>query len=197
MTEFRSQIAGAPKTRGHHAGLVVIAAYKLFGALVFLLVGVGAMRLLHKDIDDVIWHALVEVRHWNPESHVVNFLLDKAELLNDPLLKRIGLAAFLYAALGIVEAAGLYFEQAWAEFLTVAISASFLPFEIHEVIRRVGWVQVGLLAANFLVVVYLLYLLGERAANRRRRRLRAGRLNPQVGPEPEPSGVGHHTAEHS
>jgi uncharacterized membrane protein (DUF2068 family) len=197
MMAFRSHIAGAPNSRRHNPGLVLIAAYKFFGALVFLLVGVGALRLLHKDIDDVIWHALVEVRHWNPESRVVSFLLDKAELLNDPLLKQIELGAFLYAALGIVEAVGLYFEQTWAEFLTVAISASFLPFEIHEVIRKVGWGQVGLLVANFLVVVYLLYLLGERAAQRSRHGRSAAPLQLQQEPEPEPSPVGHHGPEHS
>ena len=192
---FRFHIAGVPKSRRHNPGLVLIAAYKLFGALVFLLVGVGALRLLHKDIDDVIWHALVEVRHWNPESRVVSFLLDKAELLNDPLLKRIGLGAFLYAAIGIVEAVGLYFEQTWAEFLTVAISASFLPFEIREVILKVGWGQVGLLVANFLVVIYLLYVLGERAAHRNRQAGSA--LAPRLQEEPEPSAVGHRGSEHS
>ncbi|HEY2861869.1 MAG TPA: DUF2127 domain-containing protein [Terracidiphilus sp.] len=186
----------SPRLRSHHAGLLLIAAYKLLGALLFVLVGVGALKLLHKDLDDVIWHALVEVRHWNPESHVLSFLLDKAELLNDPLLKRIGFGAFLYAAVGIVEAIGLYFEKVWAEFLTVAITASFLPIEIREVIVKIGWWKVGLLIANLLVLIYLLYLLGEHAARRARDKRVAGPPQLNQEREPEHTAVGKPSSEH-
>src|SRR5271157_5521844 len=116
----------AKERSGHRAGLVLIAAYKLLGALLFVAVGVGALKLLHKDIDDFLWHTLVEVLHRNPESRVVNFLLERAQLVDDPMLKRIGFGAFGYATLGIVEAVGLYLEKAWAEFLTIVITASFL-----------------------------------------------------------------------
>lgn len=154
----------------HRAGLVLISAYKLLGALLFVALGVGALRLLHKDVDDLVWHTLVEVLHRNPESRVVQFLLEKAELLNDPMLRRIGFGAFCYAALGILEAVGLYLEKAWAEFLTVIITASFLPIEVHELIRRSTWVRLGILAINLAVLVYLLHLLWERAAARTRAR---------------------------
>jgi len=160
----------APNRTSHHAGLVLIAIYKLLGATLFIAIGVGALKLVHKDIDDVVWHALIEVLHWNPESRVVNFIFEKAQLLNDPLLRRIGFGAFCYAALGIVEAVGLYLEKAWAETLTVIITASFLPIEIHELIRKLTWVRAGLLVSNTLIVIYLLYVLGEKAAARRRQR---------------------------
>jgi len=153
--------------RNHRTGLVLIAAYKLLGALLFVAVGVGAMRLLHKDIDDVMWRMIGDLK-MNPESRIVNFLFEKAELLNDPLLRRIGFAAFCYAAVGVIEAIGLYLEKAWAEFLTLIITASFLPFEIHELIRRLTWLRVGLLVTNVVVLLYLVWMLGERAAHKRR-----------------------------
>lgn len=156
--------------RRHRIGLLLIAAYKLLGALLLFAVGIGALKLVHKDIDDVVWHALVEVLHRNPESRLVNFIFDKAELLNDPLLKRIGFAAFCYSGLGVLEAVGLYLEKTWGEFLTVAITGSFLPLELHEVIRRVTWVRVSLLAVNTVVVIYLLWVIGEKAAERARHR---------------------------
>lgn len=158
----------APQSQKHRAGLVLIAAYKLLGATLFVALGIGALRLIHKDIDDVIWHALVEVLHWNPESRVVNFIFEKAELLNDPLLRRIGFAAFCYAGVGVLEAIGLYLEKTWGELLTVIITASFLPFELHEINHRVTWIRVGLFLSNLAVLVYLVWLLGERAAHRRR-----------------------------
>jgi uncharacterized membrane protein (DUF2068 family) len=153
--------------RSHSTGLVLIAAYKLLGALLFVAVGVGALRLLHKDIDDVMWRMIGDLK-MNPESRIVNFLFEKAELLNDPLLRRIGVVAFCYAAVGVLEAIGLYLEKTWGEFLTLVITASFLPFEVHELMRRLTWLRVGLLAANILVLVYLVWMLGERAAHRRR-----------------------------
>lgn len=175
MTDSPSQFA--LQRHKHRAGLVVIAAYKLLGALLFIAIGVGALRLLHKDIDDVMWHALIDVLHWNPESRFVNFIFEKGELLNDPLLKRIGFAAFCYATVGMFEAVGLYLEKTWGEFLTLFITASFLPIEIHELIRRLTWVRAGLLIANLAVLLYMLWLLGERAALRRQ--IRAARRQPQ------------------
>jgi uncharacterized membrane protein (DUF2068 family) len=159
----------ATGAQNHRTGLVLIAAYKLLGALLFIAIGVGALRLLHKDIDDVVWRMIGDFK-MNPESRLVNFIFEKAELLNDPILKRIGLVAFCYAAVGILEAIGLYLEKTWGEFLTLVITASFLPFEVHELMRRLTWMRVGLLVANILVLLYLIWMLGERAAQRRRER---------------------------
>lgn len=156
--------------RRRHAGLVVIATYKLVGAVLLFALGIGALKLVHKDIDDVVWHALVEVLHRNPESRLVNFIFEKAELLNDPMLKRIGFGAFCYAGLGVLEAVGLYLEKVWGEFLTLGITGSFLPLELHEVFVKVTWVRISLLVVNIAVVIYLLWVIGEKAAERARRR---------------------------
>ena len=56
--------------------------------------------------------------------------------MNDRLLRRIGEVGFIYAALDLVEGTGLYLEKVWAEYLTLAITASFLPWEIFEVLRK-------------------------------------------------------------
>lgn len=156
----RSLSTHAPKSHGHNKGLVLIAAYKFLLALFFIAIGVGAMRLLHKDIEDVFSRIASDMR-FNPESRFVNFVLDKASLLNDPMLRKIGLAAFCYAALGILEGIGLYLEKAWAEYLTLIITASFLPFEIHEIIRKLTLIRVSLLVINILVLLYLLKVVAD------------------------------------
>ncbi|MDE3147968.1 MAG: DUF2127 domain-containing protein, partial [Acidobacteriota bacterium] len=76
------------KHRRRDKGLLLIATYKLLQALLFAGIGVGVLRLLHKDVDDVLAQVAAALR-FNPESRFVNFLLDKASLTNDPLLKRI------------------------------------------------------------------------------------------------------------
>lgn len=166
-----------PRVHNHRAGLLLIAVYKLVGALLFVAIGVGALHLMHKDIDDVLWRVIVDLG-MRPESRFVNFLFEKAELLNDPMLKRIGFGAFCYAGLGIGEAVGLYLEKAWGEFLTLMITASFLPFELHEILRKLTWVRVSLFVANLAVLLYLIWLLGQRAAQRRRRHALAAHAKP-------------------
>jgi uncharacterized membrane protein (DUF2068 family) len=126
---------------------------------------VGALRLLHKDVGDVVARLADHLR-FNPESRFVNFILERASNVDDHMLRRIGAVVFIYAGLDLLEGIGLYLERAWAEYLTLAITASFLPWEIFEVSRRVTWIRVGLLAVNALVFLYLMKLVAGRGKQR-------------------------------
>ena len=151
----------------HNKGLVLIAVYKFLYSLLFIAIGVGALRLVGKDVGDILTRIAGDLR-FNPEGRFVNFVLDRASILDDPMLRRIGFAAFCYAAIGIAEAIGLYLERAWGEYLTLIITASFLPWEILEVMRRQTWPRVGLLVVNALVLVFLCKVVWERQRNHRR-----------------------------
>lgn len=135
--------------------------YKSVQALLIAAVGFGALRLLHKDIGDIVGQ-IVSALRFNPESRLVNFILDEASLVSDPMLRRIGAVAFSYAGLSLAEGIGLYLEKAWGEYLTLLITASFLPWEVFEVFRRLTWVRVALLIVNTLVFVYLLKVVAVR-----------------------------------
>jgi uncharacterized membrane protein (DUF2068 family) len=159
MTDSPSQHPSRPHRHRHHnQWLILIAAFKLAQALLFALIGFGALQLLHKDVGDVLAQLADHLR-FNPESRFVNFILDNASLLNDRLLLRIGAVVFIYAGLDLLEGIGLYLEKVWAEYLTLAITASFLPWEIFEIIRRLTFIRVGLLTVNALVFFYLLKLV--------------------------------------
>ena len=147
--------------RRHNKGLVLIALYKLLLALIFIAVGIGALHLVGKDIDDVLSTAAADLR-FNPEGRFVNFLLDRASFLDDPMLRRIGFGAFCYAAIGILEGIGLYLEKAWGEYLTLIITASFLPIEILEIMRRLTMARVTILIVNVLVLIYLIKVVIDR-----------------------------------
>jgi uncharacterized membrane protein (DUF2068 family) len=159
MTDSTLQLDHADQQ--HNKWLVLIAAYKFLLALMFVAIGVGAMHLLHKDIDDVLSQVAIALRA-NPESRFVNFLLEKASLLNEPMLRRIGTLAFAYAGVSLAEGIGLYLEKPWGEYLTLAITASFLPWEIFEIHHRLTWARVALLVVNALVFLYLLKLVAGR-----------------------------------
>jgi uncharacterized membrane protein (DUF2068 family) len=157
LTLFRAR----PGLLHHNRWLVLIAAFKFAQAALFIAIGVGAHRLLHKDFGDWLFELAHHLR-FNPESRIVDFILLKGKLVNDSVLRRIGLVAFCYSAIGIAEGVGLYLEKAWGEFLTIAITASFLPWEIFEVFRRVTWIRISLLTINILVFCYLFQLITGR-----------------------------------
>ena len=146
----------------HNKWIVLIASYKTLQAILFALIGLGARHLLHKDVSDELG-ALADHLRFNPESRLVNIILDRASLLNDPILRRIGILAFAYSALSYVEGIGLYFEAVWAEYLTLIITASFLPLEIIEIFKRQTWFRFSLLALNLLVFMYLLQFVTLKA----------------------------------
>ncbi|MGB0064428.1 MAG: DUF2127 domain-containing protein [Terracidiphilus sp.] len=163
MARSRQPSRARPQSRNRL--LLLIAIYKFLYALLFFAIGVGAHHLLHKDIADQI-DLLARHLRFNPESRLVYFVLDKAALVNDPLLRRIGFVSDCYATVTLIEGIGLYLEKAWGEFLTLAITASFLPWEIFEIIRNVTWLKTGLLVINILVFIYLLRLVLDRARQR-------------------------------
>jgi len=164
-----SAFAPPARMRGHNGWLLLIAIYKGLQAMLFVAIGLGALHMLHRDIADD-FALLADHLNFNPESRFINFVLDEASLINDPLLKRIGAAALSYAALSLAEGIGLYLEKAWGEYLTLAITISFLPWEIFEIFHRITWFRFSLLAINILVLFYLAKVVIEQARERRARK---------------------------
>ncbi|MGA2849299.1 MAG: DUF2127 domain-containing protein [Terracidiphilus sp.] len=164
MTDAPSQLS--PDVRGHNKWLLLIAIYKLGQALLFIALGVGALRLLHKDIQDELTQLIDHLR-FNPESRLINFILVQSSIIDDRMLRRVSAVLFAYAGLGIIEGVGLYLEKVWGEYLTLFITGSFLPWEVWEVIRRLTWIRASLLVLNVLVFLYLLKVVTQRVRLRR------------------------------
>ena len=164
MTDPSSHALSRPRPRNRW--LILIAAFKLAQALLFIAVGVGALRLVHKNVGDLL-EQLANHMRFNPESRLVNFILEKSSLVDDRMLRRIGAVAYIYAALDFIEGTGLYLQKAWGEYLTLIITASFLPLEIFEVFRKLTWIRVSLLTVNGMVFFYLLQLVVDNARRRR------------------------------
>ncbi len=156
----------------HNRWLLLIAFYKLVQSLLFIAIGVGALRLLHKDVGDMFLRLADHLR-FNPEARIVHFALVEASLVNDPLLRRIGAAAFCYAGISMAEGIGLYLEKLWGEILTLLITASFLPWEMMEIYRRLTWPRLILLTINIAVFVYLVRALTDRQRLSKRRKAAA------------------------
>ena len=127
--------------------------------------GFGVIKLLHKDIGDLLLQVTTALR-FDPENRAVNILLEKAALLSPHRLKEISFALFLYAGLDIIEGAGLVLEKTWAEYFTLILTTSFLPWEFYEIIRHITIFKVILTLLNVVVVIYLAFVVKERVRER-------------------------------
>ena len=152
----------------HSQGLLLIGLFKLGKAALFVAIGIGALKLLHQDLSDVLLRVASHLR-FDTESHFITLLLEKAELINDHRLREISLATFAYSALALTEGIGLLLEKTWAEYLTLVLSLSFLPWEVYELIRRVTAWRVGLTVVNIIVIAYLLWFLWDKRRKREER----------------------------
>lgn len=150
----------------HDKWIFLIGVLKLLKAVLFISLGVGAIRLLHKDLVDLLTRAAIELR-FDPESDFVNMLLDKVAMINDHRLVQISAAIFCYAALDVIEGVGLVLEKTWAEYLTLILTASFLPWELFEIARHATSFRIGLTVVNALVVLYLVFHVRGRMRLRR------------------------------
>ena len=142
----------------HGRGLRVIAAFKLLKAIALIAVGVGALRLLHKDVAVIAEH-WINAFQVDPHNHFFDLLLTKLGNVDDRRLKELSIGTFVYAAVFIVEGLGLALQKRWAEYFTIVTTASLLPVEIYELARRVSIGRGLALAINLAVVAYLIFEL--------------------------------------
>ena len=77
--------------------------------------------------------------------------------LREHTLLVLGFTATAYAVVEGVEAVGLWLERRWAEYLTAIATAGFLPFEIHELMKRVTVLRITALVVNLAILVYLVW----------------------------------------
>jgi uncharacterized membrane protein (DUF2068 family) len=103
------------------------------------------------------------------DGRLMTWVLDHLDEMTARRLKQIGFATFFYAGVRVTEGVGLVMEKAWAEYLTVGVTVSFLPWEIYEVARHPDWVRICLLLVNLLVLAYLVWWL-QRGRRLRRER---------------------------
>ena len=142
------------KPKAHGRGLRLIAAFKLLKGLALLALGIGALKLLHKDVEAIVVH-WINVFQVDPHSHYLQLLLEKLSILDDRRLKELSAGTFIYSAIFLTEGAGLAFRKSWAEYLTIITTASLLPLEIYELAKHASIGKVLALVINLAVVIYL------------------------------------------
>lgn len=110
--------ARGTRHESHSRGLRVIAAFKLLKAFALLALGIGALRLLHKDMAEVVEH-WINIFRVDSHNRFINLLLEKLSNVDDRRLKELSVGTFIYSAIFFTEGMGLWFRKRWAEYFTI------------------------------------------------------------------------------
>ncbi len=140
--------------QGVDRGVRVIALFEAFKGLLVLVVGLGLVSLVHRDIETMAMD-LMRYLQIDPTRHYPQELLVAAAHVDAGKLYLLSLLAFGYALLRFVEAWGLWRMRTWGEWLAILSGGIYLPFELYEIFEEVTWLRVAVLLVNAAVVAYL------------------------------------------
>jgi uncharacterized membrane protein (DUF2068 family) len=128
--------------------------FRLFKASLLIALGVGAIKLLHKDLAATVMH-WVQVFHVDSDNRFIHKLLVKIFRVTPKQLKELSVGTFFYAGLFATEGIGLLLRKHWAEYMTILTTGVFIPLEIYELARHFTILKLAVAAINVLIVWYL------------------------------------------
>jgi uncharacterized membrane protein (DUF2068 family) len=137
-------------------GLVLIALLRGAKALALMAVAIGLLKLTQRDVAE---HALdwLQSLPLVARNETARRALTRVAHLPPRRLEIGVVLLFAYAGLFTTEAVGLWLGKVWAEYLTIAATASFIPFEVYELIKRATALRGVVLLGNLAVVAYLVW----------------------------------------
>jgi len=138
--------------------LLLIAVFKLIKGILLVAAGIGALRLLHRDVADLV-ERWIDVLRVDPDNRLVHSVLVKVLTVNDRSLKEISAGTFAYAALFLTEGTGLLLRKRWAQYFTIIVTGSFLPLEVYEFARHASVAKLLVILLNVTIIGYLVVRL--------------------------------------
>lgn len=155
--EGERALKDSKKSNKKDGWVVAIGIFKVIKAALLIALGIGLTQLFHRDVSDALesWIRRLNVDTLNP---VVQTFPEKVEKMGAGKLGLLCAGSFVYAGLFMTEGVGLLWQKTWAEYLTIIITASFLPYEIYEIVAKgSGTFKIVLLAGNVAILIYLIW----------------------------------------
>jgi len=134
--------------------LLLIAFFKLFKGVLLIAVGIGAPRLLHRNVADTVlgWVNILRV---DPDNRFIHGALSRVLSISPKQLTETSIGTFIYAGLLLTEGTGLLLRKRWAEYFTIITTGGLVPLEIYELSRHVSVAKIVVLIVNAAIVGYL------------------------------------------
>jgi uncharacterized membrane protein (DUF2068 family) len=143
----------------HDRGLVAIGSFKLVKAALLVAVGLGLLRLLRVDDAAYTLETWIEHLRIDPQNRLIHGLARRLLGVDPHRLEAIDAGTFLYAGVFATEGIGLLLGKRWAEYLTLAVTVSFIPVELFEVVKHASVPKAAVTAVNVCIAIYLARLL--------------------------------------
>ena len=145
--------------------IFLIGLFKLFKGISLVILGIGLLKLVHRDIASTTEH-WIEVLRVDPDNRFIHEALVKIFRVTPKQLKELSAGTFLYAAIFLIEGFGLLARKHWAEYMTLISTSLFVPLELWEMYRHFTMVKLAVTIVNLGIVWYLAARL-KRPARRR------------------------------
>ena len=132
----------------------LISLEKTVKAVILLIVGFKLLTLVGQDLHT--WASDFVTRHGiDVGNRFIQAALERLVGVTGGQMVTYAVVAIVYAAVLLVEAAGLWLQKRWAEYFTSISTALLIPLEIYELYERFTWVRIAILAINIFIVWYL------------------------------------------
>jgi uncharacterized membrane protein (DUF2068 family) len=145
--------------------LRTVAVFEAAKGLVVLLLGLGLLRLVHKNLDDSA-EQLIRFLHASPGGRLSNLFVTAADRATDKSLWALAAAAMVYAIVRFAEAFGLWHDREWAEWFALLSGCMYLPWEVYSIMRHPHPFKWAVLAVNLAIVLYMLVLRVQAGAHK-------------------------------
>jgi len=148
-----------------------VAIFEAAKGILVLLLGLGLLRLVHKNMDEFA-EQLIRFLHASPGGRLSNLFVHAADKTTDKSLWALAAAAMIYAIVRFAEAYGLWNAREWAEWFALLSGAMYLPWEVYSLLRHPHPIKWVILLANIAIVLYMVVLRVQ--ANNAKANPRAG-----------------------
>jgi uncharacterized membrane protein (DUF2068 family) len=134
--------------------LRLIAGLALLKTLLTAAAGIFVMALSHHDVAETL-NTWLRAFNLDPDAEFLHKGVAWFAGIPVAKLRLAGVGFFIYAALYLAEAIGLWLDQTWAEWLTIVITGLLIPLEIKEMFQHITVMVTLLFILNVAVVAYL------------------------------------------
>ena len=139
--------------------LRAVATLEVTKGMIVLLAACGVLLLMRREDPWDIADGLLRLLHISPDHHFAQVFLDWADSLTTPKIWTVAAAAISYSVLRFLEAYGLWYARAWAEWIALISGAMYLPFEVYKLIHRQSLFHISVFLVNVAIVLYMIYAL--------------------------------------
>jgi uncharacterized membrane protein (DUF2068 family) len=135
--------------------VVLIGIFKLVKGTALLAAAIGLFDLVGKDAESTMRRWLADIG-LDPDHGSLHSMIGKLGGFSIGQLALLTAGTLIYAALFFIEGIGLLRGKRWAEYLTIVITISFIPFEIYELVHEVSVMKIAALVVNIAIATYLI-----------------------------------------